>query len=83
MGREVGNSFSDGFCFEGECHLHISRSTEMGNVFGGHMLDGYLYSTAEILIGEAKHLLFSREKDTDTGYPCCRYQSAVVTKIPL
>jgi len=58
-----------GTLFEGECHLHISLSTELGNVFGGHMLDGCLInSTAEIVVDEAKHLFFSREKDADTGY---------------
>ncbi len=40
-----------------------------GNVFGGHMLDGCLInSTAEVVVDEAKHLFFSREKDADTGY---------------
>lgn len=58
-----------GTLFEGECHLHISLSKEDGQVIGGHLLEGCLInSTAEIVVGEAHHLLFSRETDSQTGY---------------
>lgn len=50
-------------------HLHIALSDSLGNTFGGHLLAGNLvYTTAEIVVGEAEHLRFSRETDTTTTY---------------
>jgi hypothetical protein len=50
-------------------HLHIALSDSLGNTFGGHLLEGSLvYTTAEIMIGEAGHLKFSRETDPATTY---------------
>lgn len=57
-----------GTLFDGGCHLHLSLSR--GEMVGGHLLDGCtIYTTAEIVIGEAHGLLFSRELDSRTGYP--------------
>lgn len=51
-------------------HLHISLSDGRGRTIGGHLMEGCLiYTTAEIVIGEADHLLFSRPFDPETGYP--------------
>lgn len=51
-------------------HLHISLSDGQGRTIGGHLMAGCLiYTTAEIIIGEADHLLFSRPFDPETGYP--------------
>jgi predicted DNA-binding protein with PD1-like motif len=51
-------------------HLHISLSDGSGKTIGGHLLDGnIIYTTAEIVIGEANDLLFTRVSDTETGYP--------------
>lgn len=51
-------------------HLHLSLSDGQGNTIGGHLMEGCLiYTTAEIVIGEADHLLFSRPFDPETGYP--------------
>lgn len=45
-------------------HLHISISDGSGKTTGGHLLDGNLiYTTAELVIGESKQLVFTREKD--------------------
>jgi predicted DNA-binding protein with PD1-like motif len=51
-------------------HLHISLSDSQGAMVGGHLQDGSLvYTTAEIVIGEATGLIFRRVFDAETGYP--------------
>lgn len=58
-----------GTLFNGGCHLHISLADGLGNMVGGHLLDGcIIYTTAEIVIGEAKGLEFHRDIDPTTGY---------------
>ncbi len=50
-------------------HLHISLSDSMGKTIGGHLVEGCeIYTTAEIVIGEAHGLKFTREQDAQTGY---------------
>jgi predicted DNA-binding protein with PD1-like motif len=50
-------------------HLHISLSDEKGNMIGGHLVDGCIIrTTAEIVIGEATDLNFSRPLDPQTGF---------------
>ena len=50
-------------------HLHISLSDSTGATIGGHLLEGCeIYTTAEIVIGEARHLRFSREVDPATTF---------------
>ena len=50
-------------------HLHMSVSDSLGRTIGGHLLDGNMvYTTAEIVIGESKSLVFSREKDGTTAW---------------
>ena len=50
-------------------HLHMSVSDSLGQTIGGHLLNGNLvYTTAEIVIGESKSLVFSREKDGTTAW---------------
>lgn len=50
-------------------HLHIALSDSLGNNIGGHLLEGNLvYTTAEIVLGEAEHLQFRREVDPVTTY---------------
>lgn len=53
-----------------EPHLHISLADSHGAVVGGHLLgDLNIFTTAELLLGEAEQLLFSRELDPRTGFP--------------
>lgn len=53
-----------------EPHLHISLADRHGAVVGGHLLgDLNIFTTAELLLGEAEQLLFSREQDPLTGFP--------------
>ena len=50
-------------------HLHISLSDSTGFTIGGHLLEGNeIYTTAEIVIGEAENLQFCRAKDSVTTY---------------
>lgn len=50
-------------------HLHVALSDGTGAMLGGHLLEGNLiYTTAEIVVGEAEGLLFRREVDAATGY---------------
>jgi predicted DNA-binding protein with PD1-like motif len=50
-------------------HLHISLSDSTGRTIGGHPVEGCeIYTTAEIVIGEAVGLKFTREQDAQTGY---------------
>lgn len=51
------------------CHLHISISDKTGKTIGAHLQHGSeVYTTAEIIIGEAQDLEFTRENDNITGY---------------
>jgi predicted DNA-binding protein with PD1-like motif len=50
-------------------HLHISIADNAGKTIGGHLVDGcVIYTTAEIVIGDARGLVFSRIQDEETGY---------------
>lgn len=50
-------------------HLHISLSDDTGKTIGGHLVEGCpIYTTAEIVIGEAEDLRFSRPLDQQTGF---------------
>jgi predicted DNA-binding protein with PD1-like motif len=57
-------------------HLHLSVSDNTGRTIGGHLVEGCrIYTTAEIIIGEAEGLLFTRETDKLTGYKELRIRS--------
>lgn len=50
-------------------HLHMSVSDSTGRTIGGHLLDGNLvYTTAEVIIGASKELVFTREQDGTTEW---------------
>ena len=50
-------------------HIHISIADKDGVTIGGHLVDGcIIYTTAEIIIGEAPDLLFTRETDPATTF---------------
>lgn len=50
-------------------HLHLCIADEKGICSGGHLLDGnIIYTTAEIIIGESKDMIFTREKDGTTEW---------------
>lgn len=58
----VGTLSSDGL------HLHASLGDEEGEVRGGHLIRAIVYTTAEIVIGDAPALTFSRDLDPRTGF---------------
>ncbi|XP_036405101.1 bifunctional protein GlmU-like [Megalops cyprinoides] len=53
-----------------EAHLHICLADKEGKTIGGHVLgDVEVFTTAEVIIGEASDLSFDREMDERTGFP--------------
>ena len=55
------------FSREGK-HLHMSVSDGKGNVFGGHLMSGKIFTTLELVIGVILNVDFSRVQDPTTGY---------------
>ena len=50
-------------------HIHLSTSDSVGVTKGGHLLgENLVYTTAEIVIGESKNHVFTREKDDSTPW---------------
>lgn len=49
-------------------HIHISLSDAEGNVIGGHLIDGVIFTTCEVILGSTSDVDFTREVDEDTGY---------------
>ena len=56
------------FSRTGGCHLHISLSDANGNTIGGHLVEGVVFTTLEVVIGTADYVEFSRDFDDRTGY---------------
>jgi predicted DNA-binding protein with PD1-like motif len=56
------------FSRDGSCHLHLSMSDAEGNTFGGHLIEGEIFTTAEVVLGSADGIDFCREHDDETGY---------------
>ena len=49
-------------------HLHVTIGDEDGAVRGGHLVRATVHTTAEVVIGDAPALAFSREMDPHTGF---------------
>ncbi|XP_016888998.1 uncharacterized protein LOC107988766 [Cynoglossus semilaevis] len=50
-------------------HLHVCLSDAEGRTVGGHVLGPLeVFTTAEVVVGEAVELSFSRELDDQTGF---------------
>lgn len=50
-------------------HLHLAVADSAGRTVGGHLVPGCLvYTTAEIVVGEAESLELGRPRDPHTGY---------------
>jgi len=51
-------------------HLHMAISDKEGKSFGGHLKEGtIIHPTAEVVIGEDKQAVYTRELDEETGFP--------------
>lgn len=56
------------FSRDGSCHLHLSISDANGVTYGGHLMEAEIFTTAEVVLGSADGVDFSREYDPQTGY---------------
>lgn len=51
-------------------HLHMAISNKNGASLGGHLKEGtIIHPTAEIVIGEDEAAVYTREHDSETGFP--------------
>ena len=57
-------TFSD----DGGKHLHMSVSNANGDVLGGHVISGVVFTTLELVLGTISGVAFTREQDDQTGY---------------
>lgn len=49
-------------------HLHMSISDKIGNVYGGHLMSGKIFTTLELVLGTIGGVSFCREPDESTGF---------------
>lgn len=61
-------SLTGTFGRHGGCHVHISLADARGDTVGGHLIDGVVFTTCELVLGTAMGVEFSREMDRETGY---------------
>eukprot|EP00569_Conticribra_weissflogii_P017000 CAMPEP_0171406972 /NCGR_PEP_ID=MMETSP0880-20121228/18871_1 /TAXON_ID=67004 /ORGANISM="Thalassiosira weissflogii, Strain CCMP1336" /LENGTH=198 /DNA_ID=CAMNT_0011922803 /DNA_START=64 /DNA_END=660 /DNA_ORIENTATION=+ len=61
-------SLTGTFSRDDGCHVHISLSDAEGNTVGGHLIDGFVFTTVEIVMGTANGVIFRRVLDERTGY---------------
>eukprot|EP00820_Chromera_velia_P016855 Cvel_6380.t1-p1 / transcript=Cvel_6380.t1 / gene=Cvel_6380 / organism=Chromera_velia_CCMP2878 / gene_product=Bifunctional protein GlmU, putative / transcript_product=Bifunctional protein GlmU, putative / location=Cvel_scaffold311:1-2067(-) / protein_length=139 / sequence_SO=supercontig / SO=protein_coding / is_pseudo=false len=53
----------------GGSHLHITCSDRDGKCIGGHLIEGTVFTTAEVVLAELSELKFERKMDERTGFP--------------
>jgi len=61
-------SLTGTFSRDDGCHIHISLADAAGNAIGGHLMEGTVFTTCEIVLGTADGVEFVREMDGETGY---------------
>mmetsp|Transcript_11227 Transcript_11227/g.21470 ORF Transcript_11227/g.21470 Transcript_11227/m.21470 type:complete len:178 (-) Transcript_11227:279-812(-) len=49
-------------------HLHMSVSRRDGSVVGGHVMEGRIFTTLELVLGSLPEVTLTRETDAQTGY---------------
>lgn len=49
-------------------HIHLSVSNSKGQVFGGHLIDATVRTTAEVVLGSLSGAKFTREYDPATTF---------------
>ena len=50
-------------------HFHVSLGNALGDVVGGHLMDGCtIFTTAEIVLGVSNEIVFKRTFDEATGF---------------
>jgi uncharacterized protein len=70
-------SLTGTFSVNGEMHVHISLSDKDGVTIGGHLMEGRIFTTLELVIGTIEGVVFTREIDGKTGF-----DELVVRSIP-
>ena len=61
-------SLTGTFSRDDGCHVHISLADAKGNTIGGHLIDGVIFTTCELVLGTAQGVEFVRTMDDSTGY---------------
>lgn len=61
-------SLTGTFSREDGCHVHISLADAQGVAVGGHLIDGVVFTTCELVLGTADGVEFVRIMDDETGY---------------
>ena len=61
-------SLTGTFSRDDGCHVHISLADAEGRTVGGHLIDGIVFTTCELVLGTAEGVQFNREMDDETGY---------------
>lgn len=61
-------SLTGTFSRDDGCHVHISLADAEGNGVGGHLIDGVVFTTCELVLGTADGVEFIRTMDDATGY---------------
>lgn len=61
-------SLTGTFSRDDGCHIHISLADAAGNAIGGHLMEGTVFTTCEIVLATADGVEFVREMDGETGY---------------
>jgi predicted DNA-binding protein with PD1-like motif len=56
------------FSMDGGKHLHMSVANAEGKVLGGHLVDGTVFTTLELVLGTMPGVSFARETDVVSGY---------------
>ena len=54
-------------CADG-AHIHVSLADSEGHVVGGHLISAIVYTTAEVVLHEARGWRFSRQLDSQTHF---------------
>ncbi len=71
-------SLTGTFSKDGQKHLHMSVSDKTGTVFGGHVMEGKIFTTLELVLGTISNVAFTREIDEKTGF-----DELVVSSLPF
>ena len=61
-------SLTGTFSRDDGCHVHISLADAEGKTLGGHLIDGVIFTTCELVLGTAVGVEFVRQIDYETGY---------------
>mmetsp|Transcript_7132 Transcript_7132/g.13303 ORF Transcript_7132/g.13303 Transcript_7132/m.13303 type:complete len:197 (-) Transcript_7132:711-1301(-) len=61
-------SLTGTFSRDDGCHVHISLADAEGMAVGGHLIDGVVFTTCELVLGTAEGVEFVRQMDDETGY---------------